>query len=280
MPAATQVYYWPREFVLRSYDYASPRSYRRAAISIIVAGRGEFSINIENHGVASCRGLVLGPLASRSQLQFLGSNWSEACWIFDVAPGTKIHRGLLEWLERKPVQLLPAAQLLRIQQQLQTVDTAECMTLEQARSLHQSVCHALLAEDVLPACDHRVLNALSLIDQAALDEVSIAAVAKNVDLSESRLRSLVRRELACNLPQYARWSAAWKTILHWRPGMTLTDAAHAAGFHDLAHANHAANDMFGLSPSRALDNARVSLFAEVDARPQAVDTSARDKTLC
>ena len=33
----------------------------------------------------------------------------------------------------------------------------------------------------------------------------------------------------------------------------------AAGFHDLPHANRTANQMFGLSPSRALDSERVLL---------------------
>lgn len=36
-----------------------------------------------------------------------------------------------------------------------------------------------------------------------------------------------------------------------RAGGTITDAAHAAGFTDISHANRAFHEMFGLTPSVA-----------------------------
>ena len=262
MAAATQVYYWPREFVLRSYDFVQPRNYRRAAISIILVNHGQFTIEIEGAEAMSCAGLILGPQTKRQNLHLKGQDWADSGWVFDVAPGTAAHRGLLNHLKRQPVAEIPSSLLAALQQRLRAMGNSPVLALDQVRALHEQICRDIVGQEVSMACDERVVQAMAVLDRSTLDEMSIAAVAAEVGLSESRLRSLVRRELASNLAQYARWSAAWKTILHWQPGMTVTDAAHAAGFHDLAHANHAANDMFGMSPSRALNNERVAVFSE------------------
>ncbi len=262
MATPTQVYYWPRAFLLRSHDFSQPRSYRRAAISIIIAPRGDFAIEVEGLGALRCACLVIGPLSKRCGLELRGQDFADAAWLLDVAPGSTAHRMLLDWLQRRPARKLEGEVLQRVQARLQQHGQQEHLEMSQARELYQALVADILGEQPATACDARVLEVLCRLDQAALDEQAIAPLACQVGLSESRLRSLVRRELGCNLAAYARWSAAWKVMSRWHPGMTLTDAAHAAGFHDLAHANHAANDLFGLSPSRALDGQRVQLFAD------------------
>jgi AraC-like DNA-binding protein len=49
-----------------------------------------------------------------------------------------------------------------------------------------------------------------------------------------------------------RWIAAWRSVEIWRPGMSFTEVAHAAGFHDLSHANRTFHELFGMPPSRML----------------------------
>ena len=97
---------------------------------------------------------------------------------------------------------------------------------------------------------------MQLVDERPLDEASLSGLAREVGLSESRLRDLFRKTLGCTLSQYARWAAAWKAVHLWKKGMTFTDVAHAVGFHDLAHADHALGETFGMSPS---DLSRIDL---------------------
>ena len=46
----------------------------------------------------------------------------------------------------------------------------------------------------------------------------------------------------------------------WQQGMKFTDVAHAVGFHDLAHADHAFTEIFGLTPSEVTDTRRMTLY--------------------
>lgn len=262
MPAATQIYYWPREFVLRSHGLVQARSYRRASISVLVTTDQAFTIEVEGLGALQTSGVVLGPQARRSGLRFVADSFQHAGWLVDIAPGSVAHYRLLAWLQHQPAREMDADSLNRMQALLRPLRDLAELDLAAAQALHHNLLTCLLPEASPVRRDERVLQVLDLLDAAALDEMAIAPLAQHVGLSESRLRGLVRRELGCNLAQYARWAAAWKTILHWQPGRTLTDAAHAAGFHDLAHANHAANDLFGLSPSRALNHSQVALFAD------------------
>src|SRR5205823_8463557 len=109
------------------------------------------------------------------------------------------------------------------------------------------------------ARDARVARVMELVEASPFGGVSVAALAREVGLSESRLRDLFRRDLGCRLSQYMRWVAAWKAVGLWQQGMKFTDVAHAVGFHDLAHADHAFTEIFGLSPSEVTDPRRIAL---------------------
>lgn len=255
----TQIYYWPRSFILRSCRFEQQQHYQRAAMTLIVAAQGEFQIATQGLGPLSCAGMLLGPASRRQGLSIASEDQAAATWMFDVAPGTREHRGLLEVLRRRPEAPLPDALVERMRSHLAAVAEQAVLEPSQAVQLHTRVFEDLLDGRELRELDDRVTQVLACLRERCLDEIAIGDLAAGVGLSESRLRSLVRRELGTNLVQVSRWSAAWQTMLHWRPGMTLTDAAHAAGFHDLPHANRTAKQMFGLSPSRALDATRVLL---------------------
>ena len=91
------------------------------------------------------------------------------------------------------------------------------------------------------------------------EAIRAARLGREVGLSDSRLRDLFRKDLGCRLSQYMRWVAAWKAVSLWQQGMKFTDVAHAVGFHDLAHADHAFTEIFGLAPSEVTDARRMML---------------------
>ncbi len=257
--ATTQIYYWPRSFVLRSFRFQQVRHYQRASVTLIVVAAGEFGVTTQGLGEIQCGGVLLGPASRRQGLHIASDSMANAGWILDVAPGTAEHRGLLDVLQRRPEARLSNTTVERLRAHFAALADAPVLTGAQAQALHAQVIEELLIERKPRDLDPRVAQVLEILRERCLDEIALGDLAAGVGLSESRLRSLVRRELGSNLVQVSRWSAAWQTVLHWQPGMTLTDAAHAAGFHDLPHANRAANQMFGLSPSRALNSERVLL---------------------
>ncbi len=241
---------------MRSRDFVQSRPYRRITTTLIAVPEGELMVRTADQGEIRCQAIVLGPSAQRQALR-LGEPGG---FLIEAEPLSAGHAGLLRLLAGRPSAVLAGERLKALQAQLVSLPSGRLSPAE-ARALHQEAI-ALVAGPLRPIpCEPRVAQVLSWLEEALLEEVSIAALARQAGLSESRLRALVRKQLGCSLSQYVRWLAAWRIMLSWQPGTTLTDAAHAAGFHDLAHANHAFNDMFGVSPSRMTRPEAVSLIS-------------------
>lgn len=254
--APTTIYYWPRNFLLRSTDFTQSKPYQRISTTLIVALQGRFHIQTQDLGTVSAEAVVLGPAARRMALHISG----DCVCLLDVAPATAAHAGLMSLLRRQPSRILDSTACASARQVLAPLGEPAKRDPALLRTLHARAIAAVAPLPQAYALDERIAAVIHALEAVSLDEVRIGQLAALAGVSESRLRSLMRGELGCNLSQYLRWLAAWKAALHLQPGMTLTDAAHAAGFHDLAHANHTINEMFGLSPSRVLCPQRVRLI--------------------
>lgn len=253
--APTTIYYWPRNFLLRSTDFTQSKPYQRISTTLIVSLQGGFHIQTRDLGAVRAEAVVLGPAARRQALHIRG----DCVCLLDVAPATAAHAGLMRLLRRQPSRILDSAACAAAREVLAPLAESAIGDPALLSALHARAIAAVASVPEPYALDERITGLIQALDAMSLDEVRIGQLATLAGVSESRLRSLVRSELGCNLSQYLRWLAAWKAALHLQPGMTLTDAAHAAGFHDLAHANHTINEMFGLSPSRVLCPQRVRL---------------------
>lgn len=99
---------------------------------------------------------------------------------------------------------------------------------------------------------HRsVQQAVDRVGEVLPEPVTLVAVADAVGLSPSRLSRLFNEHVGQPFPAYVRWRRLRLAVEALQRGASLTDAAHAAGFTDSAHANRVCHEMFGLSPSRA-----------------------------
>jgi len=77
-----------------------------------------------------------------------------------------------------------------------------------------------------------------------------AAAARQVWLSETRLRHLFTQQVGSSMQRYRAWCRLVLAGRHAQAGASLTHAAHAAGFADQAHFSRAFRQMFGLPPSQ------------------------------
>ncbi|MBF6328091.1 helix-turn-helix domain-containing protein [Nocardia transvalensis] len=101
-----------------------------------------------------------------------------------------------------------------------------------------------------PARHPAVVEVLNLLP-GRLDEgrVRLRDLAREVNLSESRLGHLFTDEVGIPLRPYVRWLRMQRAIERLASGGSLTDAAHDAGFADSAHLSRACRGMFGRAPS-------------------------------
>ena len=246
---STQVFFWPRCFVLRTRNFAQKvdlKPYQRLAATLIVSVDNPFTLRINDSPRSQYQVALLSPDARRHELCFKNSD----SFLFDIGLSTAGYdrlKPLLRYGEavvpRQSTALLEHLHKLKASQ----------LNCSNAPQLLQEVVDILAPNNDKPAIrDARIQRVLALIDALPRDELTVAGLAHEVGLSESRLRSLSQRYLGCSLSRYMRWIAAWRSVEIWRPGMSFTEVAHAAGFHDLSHANRTFHELFGMPPSRML----------------------------
>jgi AraC-like DNA-binding protein len=99
-----------------------------------------------------------------------------------------------------------------------------------------------------------VRKAVELVPELLPERVDLSTIARAVALSPSRLSRLFNDQVGQSFPTYVRWVRLRLAVEALQRGLSLTDAAHAAGFTDSAHANRVCHEMFGLSPTQASRN--------------------------
>lgn len=257
-PSKVDIYYWPRSFVLYARGFEQSfrnKPYQRLAATVLVATQGQLEVQVEGQGRVQARAVLIGNKARRQALHLPEAL---ACLV-DVGIDHPAFPALMQRLNGSPMAVFDDARADALAALFSShVGQPNCT---QAKAgFDQAVALATAGIDAAAVSkDARVSAVLNRIDALPRDELRVAELARQVGLSESRLRTLAHRALGCSLANYLRWAAAWKTMLAWQPGLTLTQAAMEAGFHDLAHATHTFHELFGLPPSRLLDARAVNL---------------------
>jgi AraC-like DNA-binding protein len=90
--------------------------------------------------------------------------------------------------------------------------------------------------------------AIDLVRADPTDRVDLVSVARAVALSPDYLGRLFKKQTGTSLSATTRWIRLLAAMEHVRDGVSVTDAAHSAGFADGAHANRACWEMLGGSP--------------------------------
>ena len=104
--------------------------------------------------------------------------------------------------------------------------------------------------------DQRIATARSLVTPQFLIEQSqpIRSLATYVHLSPSRFRHLFLSEVGMSVQSYLRGQRLLAALRASAYGVTLTEAAHMAGFSDSAHLTRVCRATFGIPPARIFKN--------------------------
>jgi len=124
--------------------------------------------------------------------------------------------------------------------------------------LYQQLAQLLNLAPTAPL-DERVARAIARIRTSPHETHSLAALAREVGLSPSRLQHLFTTCTGVPLRRFRIWNRMGAAIGAAAAGKTLTEAAHHAGFSSAAHFSSAFRAMFGLAPSD-LVRARLELI--------------------
>jgi AraC-like DNA-binding protein len=132
------------------------------------------------------------------------------------------------------------------------VELGEALFRKQLTNLDEvDACLARDRLDLRPV-DDRLRAALGLLAETLDENISISELASAARLSPSRLMGLAHSQLGASLRHYRRWLRAFRVARDYAAGVSLTQAALAAGFSSSAHLSAAARAHFGIRPSDIL----------------------------
>ncbi|WP_135209775.1 helix-turn-helix transcriptional regulator [Vitreimonas flagellata] len=111
----------------------------------------------------------------------------------------------------------------------------------------ERLAHLLGAAEIAPTRDARIGRALAAFheSEAPLDA---RAIARALNLSQSRAAHLFRDEIGMPIRSFLLWSKLRRAMTGVAQGLSLTEAAHHGGFADSAHFSRTCVRMFGASP--------------------------------
>ena len=166
-----------------------------------------------------------------------------------VEPETREGRILTERFLRDGIANLPRAPVEPVIAELRTAvlgRRGRAPIVELARRLVQH-----LTQHAVPTVtsDERIVRAVSYINEHLSAPLALKEVAAVAYLSPSRFRHLFAEQTGMGLRQYVLWRrfvSVWELRMN---GVSLSEAAHAAGFADSAHLARTSRRMFGIPPS-------------------------------
>lgn len=250
------VYFWDGGWlgIGRGRGVVPPHSHH--AVQISVGLDGPLRVRDGDEAWRECRAAAVLPDAEHSfdpcarqvAMLFVEPESREGRWLRDSlrAPVTDV------WGPRLEAQV-PALLAFR----------AERPGAAAAAQLILGVVQALCAgPPPLRRMDERIARSLAAIRARGDARLSLEEAAGEVFLSPSRYAHLFSEEVGLPFRRYLLWRKLTGAMAAFARGLTLSAAAHAAGFADSAHLTRTWNRMFGITPTTMLGMAE---FYEIPA---------------
>ncbi len=253
-PHGMTLYYWPCSLLLLARSLLLDRPTGPLAATLRIGCAKPYMIEVGGHRITTRVSLV-APKAPRKRIAAIDSEMA----LFYLPLDRPEYAGVRSMLADRQLLELPVERFAPVIPELRMA-MREVLSAERIHALVRQVMELLTEQPFEnPVPDPRVIKAFQVLDDMPLNEVSLAAVAAQVHLSPSRLREIFRQQTGFTIPDYARWRAVWRASFFWKRGLTMTEVAHRAGFHDLAHADRAFHELFGMNPSAVVDPKYVTL---------------------
>jgi AraC-like DNA-binding protein len=149
------------------------------------------------------------------------------------------------------------AALAQCAHELRGLDLAEVVPLGSEPAGDQVSLEAYADEligSLTPGPPHRPLSphvvaALEYLDAALQGRPRLDEAARAAHISPSRLSHLFSQQVGIPFRRFVVWLRLRRAAEHGWSSRTLTEAAVAAGFSDMAHLSRVCRSMFGVSPS-------------------------------
>lgn len=253
-PQKNWLWFWNQGFILVAESFEIERShrpYKRLSATIMLGLRGDIKLSIADNKTIQCRAMLIGPGLARRALSAENAD----IVIVDIPVSSPAFLKLRPFIDYNTYTLLALEQFDFIRDKLLTLQQGR-QTPIQVRDICDGVVDAIVGNGCQEVVNHSSVIGciLKTMNELPLDQLSVGLLAKQVNLSESRLRAVFKAAIGCSISQYMRCSAVWQAVSVWTNNRRLIDIAADAGFYDLAHLNKAFNEVFGVNPKDAFQS--------------------------
>lgn len=125
----------------------------------------------------------------------------------------------------------------------------------------------LLIQSKPTGIDHRMKQAMSVIDNALSDKITQDKIAMAIGMSKSSFTNLFRATFGMPLRRYVLWRRLNIAVAEIGNGADMTSAAHKAGFSDSAHFSRTMKSTFGVTPTNGLRGIKMTTTASMNPKP-------------
>lgn len=162
-----------------------------------------------------------------------------------VAPESSVGRTLRAMLGDRTCANLASAALFDGLAALRSCCQRGC-THDDLLQIGKAMIAALPAADGATLPDRRVVAMIAFARQQLEHRITLAAAADHVHLSASRARHLFALHTGLPFKAFVLWLRLECAVEQYAKGISLTEAAHSAGFADSAHFSRTFRRTFGL----------------------------------
>lgn len=256
-PHKSLVYAWDGVIVYVTQDHLNKVHAHFPALLQIGLGTA-FALAVEDQPTHYHEIVVMAPNISHST-----DSQNQPYIAILIDPDHVLYAYLHPLLNGQTFNSLSADRLQSFQKQFQQLMTAQ-LCLEQVKQLLMDVLLVLNPQPLVALpWDQRIQLACEYIKRCVPHQIpTIADVALQVGLSESRLMHLFSQQLGLSMRQYILWLRIRYAIKLWMQGKTLIEIAVESGFSDQAHFTRTLRRMVDFAPSMLKAN---TIFISDDA---------------
>lgn len=246
--SAAKLFIWRDRSLFVSAVPLPQRGFTVTADQLVVCLQGETRVQTLHDGEVAARSFLLraGTAVDESQVDATGV-LAAACYLNPIGQDYHVVK---EFMTGRADDALVGhqhedhiiAQLLYIRDH--SVSSGEAYDI-----LEQLIIPPDMQGKVLQEYDPRIVQVLNRIRETVRENMSIANLAAEVFLSESRLVKLFKDQIGIPITRYRLRYRVYVGVVHLSLGRSVTDSALAAGFAGTAHFSKCYRAMFGMQPS-------------------------------
>jgi|TARA_R110000782_G_scaffold73107_15_gene146275 AraC-like DNA-binding protein len=246
---AMKVYYWYGGLLLLAKSLVLNRPTTSIAATLRIALAEPYKIEVDGRRLTT-RASIVAPKCRRASLDATNSNMA----LFYLPVERPEYRRLRQRLGSESILELDMADFSAVLPQLKKAFDGQLANAELKTMVNETLSIVAGPARELAVIDPRIVRCCEIMANMPLNEFNIENLAQQVYLSSSRLRSLFKQNIGHSIGEYARWSAVWQAVDQYTPGRSFTDVAMETGFFDLPHVSRTFVEVFGISPSLAIDS--------------------------